>query len=68
MDAYTIIAQDGADDDGGTLYTLYDDLFRIVAAAAWPQPLEEIAAERGYSTRRRRPVIGLFKDEESHVR
>ena len=38
---YRITAQDGADDDGGTLYCLYDDHGRVVAASAWPQPLED---------------------------
>lgn len=40
---YTIVAQDGDDDDGGTLYYLIDDLNRVVTASAWPQPLEQIA-------------------------
>ena len=40
---FTIVAQDGADEDDGTLYVLYDDLDRVIAAASWPQPLEQIA-------------------------
>jgi hypothetical protein len=39
---YFIVAQDGADDDGGTLYVLYDGQ-RVITAASWPQPLEDIA-------------------------
>jgi hypothetical protein len=40
---FKIIAQDGGDDDGGTLYILLDDTDRTIAAASWPQPLERIA-------------------------
>jgi hypothetical protein len=45
---YTIVAQDGDDDDGGTVYYLYDDLRRVIGASAWPQPLEEIAHITGH--------------------
>ena len=43
---YRIVAADGADLDGGTLYTLLDETGCPVASAAWPQPLEAIAASR----------------------
>jgi hypothetical protein len=45
---YRIVAVDGADDDGGTMYYLYD-AGRVIAASAWPQPLERIAYITGHS-------------------
>jgi hypothetical protein len=44
---YTITPQDGADDDGGTLYVLRDDKGEVLAGHAWPMPLERLAASRG---------------------
>lgn len=46
---YRLVAQDGADDNGGTLYVLYDQYGRIVSSSAWPQPLERLAWERGHA-------------------
>jgi hypothetical protein len=47
-DAYRILAQDGADEDGGTIYYLIDSDDRVLAASAWPQPLENIAHVTGH--------------------
>lgn len=52
MAPYGLVAMDGADDDGGTLYALIDG-GRPILTAAWPQPLEKYAADRG------RPVVRL---------
>ena len=49
VEPFTIVAQDGADDDGGTLYVLYDDAQRVITAASWPQPLERIAYITGHT-------------------
>ncbi len=43
---YRIIAADGADLDGGTLYTLFNAAGDPITSAAWPQPLELIALTR----------------------
>ena len=43
---YRIVAVDGAGEDGSTLYVLYNRVGRMITAAAWPQPLELIAANR----------------------
>lgn len=48
---YTMAAFDGADDDGGTLYVLYDESGRQITGSAWPQPLEAIAKLAGFSVR-----------------
>lgn len=44
---YGLVAIDGADDDGGTLYVLHVTAGRPVLSAAWPQPLERFAADQG---------------------
>jgi hypothetical protein len=49
MAHYTLTAIDGADDDGGTLYVLYDDEGRMLGGAAWPQPLEQLARLHGFA-------------------
>lgn len=41
-----LVALDGADDDGGTLYVLMDD-GRPILTAAWPQPLMQYASDHG---------------------
>jgi len=33
---YTMAAFDGADDDGGALYVLYDESGRQITGSAWP--------------------------------
>lgn len=45
---FTILAQDGGDEDGCTMYYLLDDRQRTLAASAWPQPLEQIAHMTGH--------------------
>jgi hypothetical protein len=50
LEPWVIVAQDGADDDGGTLYTLFDENGGVVTAAAWPHPLEEWALKAGRAT------------------
>lgn len=50
--AYTLVAIDGADDDGGTLYVLYDEHGCIVSGASWPHPLEALAHAAGLPLRR----------------
>ena len=51
--ALELVAIDDADEDGGTLYVLYDG--RVpVKAASWPMPLEAWARENGRAVRRRR--------------
>ena len=49
---HRIIAVDGADEDGGTLYVLYNRDGEVRAAAAWPQPLELSAASPLHVVRR----------------
>lgn len=51
MPPFSLMALDGADDDGGTLYVLLDD-DQPVLAAGWPMPLEEYAARHGRDVRR----------------
>ena len=46
MSDLTILAVDDADDDGGTLYVLYDGPLAL-HAASWPHPLEAYAAKHG---------------------
>ena len=43
---FGLVAIDGADHDGGTLYALLDN-GRPVLTAAWPMPLEQHAAREG---------------------
>jgi len=50
-------------DDGGTLYTLFDETRRPVLAAAWPQPLEAVAAVYGFVTTRLPSVTEATPDE-----
>ena len=50
---YTIVALDGADDDGGTLYVLYDETGELLTSSAWPQPLEQYARLAGFAVVRR---------------
>ena len=50
---YTMVALDGADDDGGTLYVLYDEDGQLVSSCAWPQPLEQYARLAGFTVVRR---------------
>ncbi len=78
MTPYGLVALDGADEDGGTLYALLDE-GRPVLSAAWPQPLHQYAAERGREVvrlpawagavtddvrtpRRRRPMTEMLQD------
>jgi hypothetical protein len=49
---WAIQATDFADDDSGTLYTLFDETGVPVLCAAWPQPLQAIAAIHGYAVTR----------------
>jgi len=56
--SYALEAQDGAGDDGSTLYTLYDERDEIVVSAHWPHPLRAIAAQRGFEIVDRLPVTG----------
>lgn len=59
---YTIQALDGADDDGGTLYVLYDEAENLVTGAAWPQPLERLAEQAGFPVKRAVYVDVLASD------
>jgi hypothetical protein len=43
---FGLVAMDGADDDGGTLYALLDG-GRPILSAPWPHPLHAYAAEHG---------------------
>lgn len=52
---FGLMALDGADDDGGTLYVLYDG-DRPVLSAAWPMPLEAHAARHGRTVERVQPI------------
>lgn len=52
---YLLAAHDDADDDGGTLYVLYeerDGSLLPLKSASWPQPLEAWAASVGRIVRR----------------
>jgi hypothetical protein len=51
LEPYGLVAVDGADDDGGTLYVLLD-AGRAVLSAAWPHPLHQYAAQQGRSVER----------------
>jgi hypothetical protein len=62
LEPLTIVAQDGADDDGGTLYTLFDDDGEPILSAAWPQPLETHARLLGRETRRGLSWTGASED------
>jgi hypothetical protein len=55
---WSLVAIDGADDDGGTLYVLYDAEQRMVAGACWPQVLEQIAQRAGALVKRALPTTG----------
>ena len=50
LEPWVIVAQDGADEDGGTLYTLFDEHGNVQVSAAWPHPLEERALLAGRAT------------------
>lgn len=54
---FTMLALDGADDDGGTLYVLLDQGVPVTAAA-WPMPLEKLAADHG------RDVVRLARPDD----
>jgi hypothetical protein len=61
---WAIQATDFADDDSGTLYTLFDETGKPVLSAPWPQPLQAIAAMRGFAVRRLPCATGVTTDDE----
>lgn len=61
---YSMVAIDGADDDGGTLYVLYDEHGRQITGSAWPQPLEAIAQLAGFPVKRTLSWPGVSSDCE----
>lgn len=62
---YLLAALDGADEDGGTLYVLYDDDghgWVPLKVASVPQPLERYAATMGRAIRRVFPAASSSYD------
>jgi hypothetical protein len=62
--SWAIQATDFADDDSGTLYTLFDETGAPVLSAAWPQPLQAIAARRGFAVTRLPCATGAITEDE----
>lgn len=60
---YTLVAIDGADHDGCTLYVMHGFDGEPLLSSSWPQPLEHVAKQAGIELR----VLRAIRPDEVEI-